>query len=299
MAPALLGSAPSGLAGLLVQLFGELVRSGSRDVTGLLDRYLLTTIDTARPGSHPLTSDPTLVLLNHGVCKAADALLVLVVVALALRGVLDRSVVSRLDLRSALPRVLVAVVLMHASLTLAQMAIDLNNALSAFFSGLGGGATLWSHPLSAAALGSSSLAGDLFRVLVVLALVVVVALLGFLYVARMAVLEVLLVAAPLAALALILPATRGLALMWARLFATVLFMQAGQLLVLTAAAATGLAAGSGLAADVYALAAIWVTLKVPAFLAHAFSPHGSPAALIREAALQTRRLPVPSTARGL
>lgn len=299
MGPPLLGSAPSGLSGLLVQLLTQLVKSGSRDVTGLLDRYLLVTIDTARSGHHPLTTNPTLATLNHGICLAADALLALVVLALAVRGILDRSVISRYDLRAALPRALVAVVLMHASLTLSQMAIDLNNALSAFFSGLGGGTALWSHPLSAAALSGSSLAGDLFQVLVLLALVVVVALLGFVYVVRMALLQVLLVTAPLAALALILPATRGIAVMWARLFTTVLFMQAGQLLVLSVAAATGLAAGSSLASDIYALAAIWVTLKVPAFLAHALSPGGSPAALIRGGALQARRLPVPSAVRGL
>jgi len=98
---------------------------------------------------------------------------------------------------------------------------------------------------------------------------------------------------------MILPATAGLARAWGRLFAVAVFMQAGQLMVLSIATATGLAAGSALAADIYALAVIWVTLKVPSFLARAFSPSGSVAGLTRGMALRARGLPLVAAVRGL
>jgi len=295
----MLASSTGGLAGLITQLLTQLVSSGRQDVLNLLDSYLLSTTDTSRSGGHPLTSDPILASLNHDVCLAADALLALVVLALLVRGMFEHTLVSQHDIRAALPRIVLAVLLMHASLSLSQMAVDLSNALSAFASGLGGTSMPWTGPLASSALTSSSLAGDLFQVLVLLALVVIVAILGFTYVMRMAVLQILIVTAPLAALALILPSTAGLARVWTRVFVVALSMQPAQLLVLSVATATGLAAGGGLAADIYALAAIWVTLKVPAFLAHAFSASGSAAGLTRATVLRVRGVPSPAPARSL
>jgi hypothetical protein len=293
----LLAAAPTGLAGLIGQLLTQFVRSGRDDVLGLLSSYVLSTSDPSRPGA-ALTADPTLASLTRDASLAADSLLVLVVIALALRGIADRSITSQHELRAVLPRVLVGVVLMNAPLTLIQMAVDLDNALAAFASGLSGGSMPWTGPLAGPALQDPSLAGDLFHVLVLLALVIVVAILGFTYVVRMAVLQVLVVTAPLAALALIPPATRGVARAWGRLFAVVVFMQAAQLVVLSVAAATGLSDGSGLAADIYSLAALWVTLKVPAFLARAVSPGGSVAGLTHVMAVQAGRLPLPAPIRS-
>ncbi len=291
--------APTGLAGLIGQLLTQFVQSGRDDVLNLLSTYLVGTVDPSRPGGTALTSDPALAALNHDVSLAGDALLALVVIALAVRSILDRSLDSQHDLRAALPLVLVALVLMNASLTLAQMAIDLNNAMSSFASGMGSGSMPWSGPLAQSALKSSSLASDLFEVVVLLALVIVVAILGFAYVIRMAILQVLIVTAPLAAMAIILPSTRGLARAWGRLFAVALFMQPAQLVVLGIAAATGLASSSGLAADIYALATLWITLKVPGFLARAIGPDSSIAGITRGIAVQVRHLPIPAPAQGL
>jgi hypothetical protein len=187
---------------------------------------------------------------------------------------------------------------MHASLSLIQMAIDLNNALAGFAAGAGGNPMPWTDPLSPSALTSSSLAQDLFEVVVVLALVVTVGLLAVSYVIRMAVLQVLIASAPLAALAAILPETNGYARTWGRLFVVSLFMQAAQVTVLRVATVTGLAAGSGLAASLYALAALWVTLKVPSFLAAAARIPGGIGAIGAELATQARRVPLPLPARG-
>jgi hypothetical protein len=290
-------ASPGGLAGLIDQLLAGLVKSGRDDVMGLINTYLLSTTDPTRPG-RPFTADPTLVTLNRSVCVAADALLVLVVIALMVRRVADHSLLAQYDLRSAIPRVLLAVVLLNASLSLIQMAVDLNNALSAFVSGLGGGQLPWSGPLGSPALDSPSLLGDLFQVLVLLGLVLMVALLGFAYVIRMAVLQVLVVSAPLAALALVLPATRGLSRTWSRLFVVAVFMQAGQLLVLSVAAATGLARGTGLAAAIYAVATVWVALKVPRFLALAAGPDGLATVVTAGSRLRPAWLPMPARSGG-
>jgi hypothetical protein len=157
----------------------------------------------------------------------------------------------------------------------------------------------WTDPLSTSALTSSSLAQDLFEIVVVLALVVTVALLAISYVIRMAVLQVLIAIAPLAALATILPETRGYGRTWDRLFVVALFMQAAQVMVLRVATVTGLAPGSGLAATLYALAALWVSLKVPGFLAAAARVPADVAAIGSGLADQARRIPLPLPARAV
>ncbi|MGD0833680.1 MAG: conjugal transfer protein TrbL family protein [Candidatus Dormibacteria bacterium] len=279
----------SSLGGLIASLLSQFVNSGRKDILSLLNGYLFTTVDTSRPGSLPLTSNPHLAAFNGDFSLAGDALLVLVVLAVFVRSILDRSVTSTHDLKAALPRVLLAVFLMHASLSLMQGAIDLNNSLSTFAQSLGGGSMPWTNPLDPSSLQQASLAADLFKIVVVLALVVAVVILALAYVVRMAVLQVLIAVAPLAALATILPETRGLAQTWARLFGVALFMQAAQITVLRVATATGLAGGSSLAATLYALATLWVALKVPQVLASAARQGGAFSAVSRELGRQARR----------
>jgi len=298
VATVLIGAQSTNLGGIVGQLLSDFSASGRNDVLSLLNRYLFTTVDVSRPGSEPLTANAALAGLNHDVGLAGDALLALVIVVIGLRAVVERSLHSERDIRALLPKVLVAVILMHTSLSLIQMAIDLNNALTTFAAGAGGDPMPWTDPLSTSALTSSSLAQDLFEIVVVLALVVTVALLAISYVVRMAVLQVLIATAPLAALATILPETRGYARTWGRLLVVALFMQAAQVMVLRVATVTGLAAGSGLAATLYALAALWVCLKVPGFLASAAQVPASVAAIGSGLVDQARRIPLPLPARG-
>ena len=292
------GLLSSTLGGLIGQLLSEFSSSGRNDVLGLLDRYLFSTVDVSRPGSQPLTSNPALAGLNHAFCLAGDTLLVLVVIVVAVRAILDRSLHSQYDFRAILPRALVGVIVMNASLYLIQMAIDLNNALASFAAGAGGSSMPWTDPLSSSALASSSLAQDLFEIVVVLALVVTVSLLAIAYVVRMAVLQLLIATAPLAGLATILPETRGYARTWGRLLVVALFMQPAQVTVLRVATVTGLAAGSGLGATLYALATLWVSLKVPRFLASAAQAPGSITAIGSGLVQQARRIPLPLPSRG-
>src|SRR5487761_591096 len=261
----LLGAQSNDLGGLIGRLLSQFSASGRDDVLNLLNRYLFSTVDVSRPGSAALTANPALASLNRDFSLAGDTLLALVVVVVAVRAILDRSLYSQHAVRAMVPRALLAVFLMHASLSLVQMAVDLNNALAGFAAGAGAQPMPWAGPLSTAALGSSSLAQDLFQVVVVLALVVTVALLAISYVIRMAVLEVLIASAPLAALATILPETRGYARAWGRLF----------------------------------VVALWVTHKVPRFLAAAARIDGSVAGIGAGLMQQAHRIPLPLTARSV
>ncbi|MFN2582279.1 MAG: hypothetical protein ABR498_06015, partial [Candidatus Dormibacteria bacterium] len=64
----------------------------------------------------------------------------------------------------------------------------------------------------------------------------------------------------------VLPDTRGYARLWLRLFVVTVFMQAVQLIVLRVAVSAGFAAGGGIAQSLYALATLWIMLKVPGAL---------------------------------
>lgn len=256
----------SGLGGMLTHLLGHFVETGRDDILHLLDRYLFVTVDSSRPGLLPLTSNAHLAGINGALAIAGDSLLVAVMLVSSLRSMFERSLRARYSLKVMLPRVLLAVIMMHGSLLFIQMALDLNNALSHFALGLGGGDMPWAGPLGSAFIQQLSLSQDLFHIVVALALVIAVVILGLAYIVRMAVLNVLIVTAPLAALASTLPETRSYARTWLRLFLVAVFMQALQIVVLRVAMVTGLAADTGLASTLYALATLWVTLKVPGAL---------------------------------
>jgi hypothetical protein len=107
---------------------------------------------------------------------------------------------------------------------------------------------------------------DLFHAIFSLALVVALVILVLSYVVRTALLEILIVLAPLAAIFTVLPDTRGYARMWLRLFLVTVFMQAVQLIILRVATAAAFSSGSGIAESLYALATLWIMLKVPSTL---------------------------------
>jgi len=124
----------------------------------------------------------------------------------------------------------------------------------------------WSGPINPVAVQAIQASQDLFRALFAMALVVALVILVLAYVIRTALLDVLIVVAPLAALCTVLPETRGYARLWLRLYMATLFMQALQLIILRVATATGFAGGSGIASSLYGLATLWILLKVPGAL---------------------------------
>jgi hypothetical protein len=158
-------------------------------------------------------------------------------------------------------------VLAHCSLLFMQMAIDLNNALGNVARSLGGplnGDTLpWSPSLSPPTIAALISGQDLFQVAMLVALVAAMAILVLAYVIRTALLNVLIVTAPVAALLSVMPDTRSHARTWLRLFLGTVFMQAVQLIILRVAVTTEFDSSGGVISTVYALATLWLLLKVP------------------------------------
>jgi hypothetical protein len=124
----------------------------------------------------------------------------------------------------------------------------------------------WSASMSAATVSIIQGSQDLFHAIFALGVVVAVVILVLSYVVRTALLEVLIVLAPLAALCSVLPDTRHFAFTWLRLFMVAVFMQAVQLIILRVATAVGFGAGSGIAESLFALATLWIVIKVPGTL---------------------------------
>src|SRR5205807_1450842 len=186
---------------LLTGVLSHVISTARGDLNHELTRYLYVTIDPSTAATRPFTANPTVAHLNASIAIAADVLVGAVVLFASLRSMFEHvSYRPRYTLKVVLPRLLVAIALVHLVLT---------------------------------------------------------------YVVRTALLEILVVLAPLAALCTVLPDTRGYARMWLRLFMVTVFMQAVQLIVLRVATSTGFGAGDGLAGSLYALASLWIMLKVP------------------------------------
>jgi hypothetical protein len=266
-----IGQAITDPVGFLLQsitgLIGHFVSVARVDLGGVLDRFLFRTVDPTVSGNRPVTGNPNLARLNFGLTLAVDALIGVVIVLSSLRSMFERSLEARYELKAILPRVLVAVVLAHGSLLFMQMAIDLNNALGGVALSLGtpvnGDNLPWAPSLSPPQVAGLISSQDLFQVVMAAALVVAMAILVLAYVIRTALLNVLIVTAPLAALLAILPDTRSHARSWVRLFTGTVFMQAVQLVVLRVAITTEFDTSGGLVNTVYALATLWLLLKVP------------------------------------
>ena len=259
------------ILGLLTGVLGHVVSTARTDLDGELTRYLFSTVDPTSAAVRPLTANPAVAHLNASMAVAADVLVGAVVVFASLRSMFEHNNLrARYTLKLVLPRLLVAIALVHGSIYFVQMAIDLNNALGNVALSLGGtltGDTLpWSGSLGPASVQAIQVSQDLFHAMFAIALVVALVILVLSYVVRTALLEVLIVVAPLAALCTVLPDTRGYARMWLRLFMVTVFMQAVQLIVLRVASAAGFGDGSGLAETLYGLATLWIMLKVPSAL---------------------------------
>ncbi|MGH7758963.1 MAG: conjugal transfer protein TrbL family protein, partial [Candidatus Dormibacteria bacterium] len=238
---------------------------GTLDTT--LHGYLFGTYAASVSGPQlPFTATPGVAGLNHLLLAAAGVLLLGIFSYSALRTVIGPGD-GHHHLQLVLPRVLVALALGVVSLPLAQQAIDLNNALSYLVAGRGSvdlAQLPWATPLSGPALRSAS--ANVFLLLFAAGLVLALVILVLAYVIRYTLLAILCATAPFAALAWILPETRGFARQWLRIFVVALFMQFVQLLVLRCAMALAFARGSGVVSYLYAFAALYLMLRVPGAL---------------------------------
>jgi len=271
--PALLQALRDPLGSFLHLLIGALthfIDSARADLERVLQRYLFTTVDTTVPGTRAITDTPSLHRLNLSMAVAMDVLVAAVLLFACLRSMFERSLRSRYSLKVMLPRLMFALVLVHFSLPLMQMAIDLDNALSHVALSLGDELHVdqlpWSPVISPAAVQGLSVSQDIFHAVFAVAVVIAVVILVLAYVLRHALLGILIVVAPMAGLCTALPDTRNYARTWLRLFLVTVFMQAVQLVVLRVASTVAVDEGGGIAQSLDALATLYLMLKVPGAL---------------------------------
>lgn len=255
---------------MLADALAKFVDSARVEIEDELDKYLFTTVDLTGGSPRSITENPALRGLNLRLAIAGDILAAAVVVFASLRSMWERSVRARYTLKVFLPRLLLAVVLMHFSLPLMQMAVDLNNAMGHVATETGQplqmAAMPWAPAISSAEVQHISAAQDLFHAMFSVALVLALVILVLAYILRHALLGILIVMAPLAALCTSLPETRTYARSWLRLFTVTVFMQAVQLIVLRVATEVAADGGGGLAQTLEGLATLYLMLKVPGAL---------------------------------
>lgn len=276
---------------LLKELFLRLARAVLGDVVAALrvplDAWLASPLNFVGQ-TPPLGSyeSPVVVGLWGTVRAAANALLVIVLVASGLNVMLkDRIGAPYHEAAAVFPRALVGALLANASLWLAQLAIDFNNALC----GLIGGTTLpgW----QAAGAGEQT-----FAAIVAALLYLVVALFLILQMLmRLALIDVLIVVAPLALLCWTLPQTQGWAQRWSAAFSGAVFTQFLQIVALklgaelftdlTPAADTGAA----LLPSLLGIAVLVLTIRLPALLGLRGGGGGGGGGVLRYVAYQQLR----------
>ena len=197
---------------------------------GLLDPLAQFLTATRGPLSgEGLTTTATVGHFAGATQALADGALALVLAWAFVATMWQPHVSSHYRWRVLLPRLLLAFVLINFSLPLAQGVIDFNRVLSrtiAINAGVDARSVL--HDLERDIL-SPAITSTL---LVSLAMFVALGLLLIVYVLRYALLAVLVITAPLAALLFVLPETSAHARTWFSLFCAALFMQPLQLLIL-------------------------------------------------------------------
>lgn len=254
---------------LITGLLAHTVDTARTDIQNALQRYLFSTVDVSATGIRSVTANPALRQLNFGVGLMVDAMVGATFTFACIRSIFERSLRSHYSMKIMIPRLLCALVFAHFSLPLLQMAIDLNNALGYAALHLGANLTVdtlpWSPSMSPAEMYAISISQNIFHALFAIAVVLVLVILAFTYVVRYALLQVLIVFAPLAALCMTLNDTRSYARTWLRLFLVTVFMQATQLLILRVAATMALH-DAGFMQSLYALATLYILLKVPGAL---------------------------------
>ncbi|HEX6348491.1 MAG TPA: conjugal transfer protein TrbL family protein [Candidatus Dormibacteraeota bacterium] len=247
---------------------------GLRSETGQLLRdavpsLIISTVDVHGSGG-PFTGDPTIRLFEPKVQALADAALVIVAMFAFYRIMWGHGVFSQYTVRIMLPRLAAAAALINLSPQLFQAGVDLDNALARSVVDIFGRLSFTDEVVHSL--------NDFFPFPFISTLVSLVVALGFLvlalaYVVRYALLVLLAILAPGAALLMVLPDTAHYAKEWVSLFISTLLMQPLQLLIL----AIGLElefTGTNWWSHGFALATLWLCFKVPGAL-HAVSSIGT------------------------
>ena len=232
--------------------------------------FVASTFNASGPAGAPFTGDPTILKFAPMAQALADAALAPIAMWAFYRVMFGHGMFTQYTARIMLPRIVVVVILVNFALPLVQAAVDLNNALSWTVLSAGGGSidvvkmvSGWSKDVVPGSVGP----------LVTFTLLLGFLLLGIAYVIRYALLVLLAILAPVAAVMLILPDTQHYAREWTSLFITTLLMQPLQLLILVIGLSME-ASGTSALRHGFALAALWMCFKVPGAL-HSASTVGS------------------------
>jgi len=275
---------------------GGTVSGGSQPSPGLFDitGHITAAIDSWFRDLVTAALDPILTLLGHTLLATpnvtaqsrvgelwrmtegiADAFLVLFVLVGGAIVMGHETVQTRTAIKDVLPRIVIAGIAVNASLSLAGLAISTADSLSAAVLGQGVDASQAAVVLRQLVLGSLA-DGGIFVVLLggvvaVLAMVVLAT-----YVVRLALVILLVAAAPICLVCHALPQTEGLAKLWWRAFFGVLAVQVAQSLVLVTAlrvflasggpANLGIASTGGLVDLLVSACLCWVLVKIPSWV---------------------------------
>ncbi len=246
--------------------FKSLVTSALDPVLALMGRTVLATpnVTTGEAGS--------LWAITAAIANSLVVLLVLIGGAIVMS---HETLQTRTAAKDLLPRIVVGVIAANVSLSLVGVAIGAANALSGAL--LGGGVDAQNATTALQGLVNSSLAtGGIFLVLMGLVAAVLAVVLVATYVIRVALLTLLVIAAPLALICHVLPETDGMARLWWRGIGGLFAIQLAQSLVLicslriffanTGPTTLGLASSGGLVDVLVACCLLWVLVRIPSWV---------------------------------
>ena len=230
------------------------------DSVGLLMKvwfnFILRTIDLETGGDFVLNA--TIQRFEPKVQLLANAALVLIALWASYRIMWGHGLFTQYTARILLPRLFMAAVLINFALPLYQMAVDAANAISGTmmtfntYDDLTSFVTEFQHNPSAGT----------WEIVVTGALAGGYGVLAIAYLVRYAILVVLAITAPIAALLFMLPETNHISKTWMSHFATNVFMQPAQLFVLSVGFALE-RNGITPVHHLFALAALLIVFKVP------------------------------------
>jgi hypothetical protein len=275
---------------------GGSVSGGTQSSPGLFDitGHIEAAIDDWFRDVVTSALDPILTLLGHTLLATpnvtaqsrvgqlwqmtegiADAFLVLFVLVGGAIVMGHETVQTRTAIKDVLPRIVVAAVAVNASLSLAGLAISTADPLSQAVLGQGVDPSQAVVVLRQLVLGSLA-DGGIFVVLLGGVVAVLAIVLLATYVVRLALVILLIVAAPICLVCHALPQTEGLARLWWRAFAGTLAVQVAQSLVLVTAlrvflasggpANLGIASTGGLVDLLVSASLCWVLVKIPGWV---------------------------------
>lgn len=222
-------------------------------------KFILSTTDFDTGGD--FVNNATIQRFEPKVQLIANGALVLVALWASYRIMWGHGLFTQYTARILLPRLFMAAVLINFAMPLFQMGVAVTNAMCLSIQSFS------THDdLATFAAGLSHNANEgTWEIITTGALAAGYGVLAIAYLVRYAVLIVLAITAPLAALLFMLPETHHISKMWASHFATNLFMQPAQLFILSIGFALE-RDGISPVHHLFALASLLVVFKVPGAL---------------------------------